>query len=105
MRGGLTGPPATLPNNDKADGLMRRVVGRANNNANANGGLVYANANNASSNSNTNNGSRLANRQPQKIVSTAHLHAMEDSSGREAGASVTAMQIGKLKHHEQGRDW
>ena len=34
-----------------------RVVGRANNNANANGGLV--NANNASSNSNTNNGSRL----------------------------------------------
>ena len=39
-----------------------RVVGRSNNNANANGGLVYANANNASSNSNTNNGSRLANR-------------------------------------------
>lgn len=36
-----------------------RVVGRANNNANANGGLVYANANNVSSNSNTNNGSRL----------------------------------------------
>ena len=36
-----------------------RVVGRANNNANANGGLVYANANNASSNSNTNYGSRL----------------------------------------------
>lgn len=36
-----------------------RVVGRANNNANANGGLVYANANNVSSNSNTNYGSRL----------------------------------------------
>nr|DAV37243.1 MAG TPA: hypothetical protein [Caudoviricetes sp.] len=32
---------------------------RACNNANANGGLVYANANNASSNSNTNSGSRL----------------------------------------------
>lgn len=38
------------------------MVGRSNNNSNANGGLVYANANNASSNSNTNNGSRLANR-------------------------------------------
>ena len=40
--------------------LRRRCVGRANNNANANGGLVYANANNAASNSNTNNGARLA---------------------------------------------
>lgn len=38
-----------------------RAVGRANNNANANGGLAYANANNAFSNSNTNNGGRLAN--------------------------------------------
>ena len=38
-----------------------RCVGRANFNANANGGLVYANANNAASNSNTNNGARLAN--------------------------------------------
>ena len=37
-----------------------RCVGRANNNANANGGCVYANANNGSSNSNTNNGVRLA---------------------------------------------
>lgn len=36
-----------------------RVVGRASNNANANGGLGYSNTNNASSNSNTNNGSRL----------------------------------------------
>ena len=42
-------------------GTSGRCVGRANNNANANGGLVYANANNASSNSNTNNGARLAN--------------------------------------------
>ena len=47
--------------NDKVEVLRRRCVGRANNNANANGGLVYANANNASSNSNTNNGARLAN--------------------------------------------
>ena len=45
----------------KVEVLRRRCVGRANNNANANGGLVYANANNASSNSNANNGARLAN--------------------------------------------
>ena len=45
----------------KVDGPCGRCVGRSNNNANANGGLVYANANNASSNSNSNNGSRLAN--------------------------------------------
>ena len=38
------------------------MVGRANNNANANGGLVYANANNVSTNSNTNNGSRLTSK-------------------------------------------
>ena len=37
-----------------------RVVGRSHNNANAYGGLVYANAYNASSYSHTNNGSRLA---------------------------------------------
>ena len=36
-----------------------RVPLRSNNNANAYGGLVYANANNAGSNSNTNNGVRL----------------------------------------------
>jgi hypothetical protein len=36
-------------------------VGRSNNNANVNGGLVYANANNVSSNSNSNNAVRLAN--------------------------------------------
>ena len=47
----------------KGRGLSRRVVGRANNNANPNGGCVYANANNDSSNSNTNNGARLAIKQ------------------------------------------
>jgi hypothetical protein len=46
----------------KGGGVHRcRFVGRSNNNANANGGLVYANANNGSANSNTNIGSRLAN--------------------------------------------
>ena len=39
---------------------LRRCVGRSNNNANADGGLVYANTNNGSANSNTNNGVRLA---------------------------------------------
>lgn len=38
-----------------------RVVYRSNNNANANGGVSYANANNDSSNANANIGSRLAN--------------------------------------------
>ena len=71
-----------------------RVVGRANNNANVNGGVVYANANNAWSNSNTNNGSRLANRTKhtqgiekpdslENIAPTAYLHGLEDSGGRE----------------------
>ena len=38
----------------------RRCVGRASNNADANGGLVFAGANNASSSSNANYGARLA---------------------------------------------
>ena len=45
----------------KVDDPIGRCVGRSNNNANANGGLVYANANNASTNSNSNNAVRLAN--------------------------------------------
>ena len=49
-----------LPANENGRCLFGRCVGRANNNANANGGLVYANSNNGSSNSNTNNGGRLA---------------------------------------------
>lgn len=38
-----------------------RVVLRSDNNANANGGVSYANANNDSANVNANIGSRLAN--------------------------------------------
>lgn len=38
-----------------------RVVYRSNNNANANGGVSYANANNDAANVNANIGSRLAN--------------------------------------------
>lgn len=45
-----------------------RVVGRANNNAGAHGGLVYANADNVSSYSNSDNGSRLAFRGAIEIV-------------------------------------
>lgn len=44
-----------------------RVVARSNNNANANGGVAYANANNAASNANTNYGSRLANIKKIKV--------------------------------------
>ena len=78
----------------KVEGLICRVVGRSNNNANANGGVVYANANNASSNSNTNNGSRLANNNVKKfnkIVPTAYHYEIVDSCGRETRASVTAI--------------
>ncbi len=42
-------------------GSTARVVYRSNNNANANGGVSYANANNDSANVNSNIGSRLAN--------------------------------------------
>lgn len=48
-RGGRIRPPDLPPcqgnKTKKVEGLMRcRVVGRANNNANVNGGVVYANA-------------------------------------------------------------
>lgn len=56
-----------------------RVVGRASNNANANGGLAYANANNASSNSNTNNGSRLANRKKDIHQNRPYTMMLRDS--------------------------
>ena len=49
-----------LPANENGRCLFRRCVGRANNNANANGGLVYANSNNGSSNSHSSDGGRLA---------------------------------------------
>ena len=52
----------------KVEGLFGRVVSRANNNSNANGGVAYANSNNASSNSNSNNGSRLANSQQKDEI-------------------------------------
>ena len=51
-----------LPKSTKADFLIyTRVVYRSNNNANALGGVSYANANNDSSNTNANIGVRLAN--------------------------------------------
>ena len=43
-----------------SDEERKRVVGRANNNAGSNGGLVYSNADYASSDSDTNDGVRLA---------------------------------------------
>jgi hypothetical protein len=47
----------------QAEVPIGRVVYRGNNNANANGGVSYANANNDASNSTTNIGSRLDNNQ------------------------------------------
>ena len=49
---------------------LRRCVGRSSANADANGGLVYANTNNGSSNSNTNNGVRLAIRPKGVVIDT-----------------------------------
>lgn len=50
----------TSPYNDqKVENSKGRVVTRSNNNANANGGLVYTNANDASSRANSYYGSRL----------------------------------------------
>lgn len=46
----------------KAESLASRVVGRSNNRSNANCGVSYANANNDASNANANYGSRLDNR-------------------------------------------
>lgn len=81
----------------KVEGPGGRVVGRSNNNANANGGLVYSNANNASSNSNANNGSRLNLGNTSDEVSspdvnrhTSNHHEMMDSRRRGTGASAKA---------------
>lgn len=81
----------------KVEGLCGRCVGRSNNNANANGGLVYSNANNASSNSNANNGSRLNLGNTSDEVSpsdvnrhTSNHHEMMDSRRRGTGATATA---------------
>ena len=60
-------------------------MGRANNNANANGGLVYANANNDSSNSNSNYGSRLTIKRKSLLTVTnrpyGRGHAMACAAG------------------------
>lgn len=74
---------------EKVERPRCRVVGRASNNANANGGLVYSNANNVSTNSNTNNGSRLTLRRKMplwtNISEALHGHglATASSEGRE----------------------
>lgn len=52
---------------------MARVVYRSHNNANANGGVSYANANNDSANVNANIGSRLANN--GKVISQRYVLA------------------------------
>ena len=64
-------------------------MGRSNNNANANGGVVFANTNNASSRSNTNIGSRLANRKEleditSKIVPTAYRYEIAEAASEKS---------------------
>lgn len=96
----------------KVDGPCGRCVGRSNNNANANGGLVYSNANNASSNSNANNGSRLnLGNTSDEIVSpgvnrhTAHHHGLVDSKRRGTGASAKAdesLESGNITNVPEG---
>lgn len=86
---------------EKGGGFQRcRFVGRSNNNANANGGLVYANANNGSANSNTNIGSRLANNKNKnfnKIAPTENHHGMVNICERETQPSVKAAQCRKTE--------
>ena len=66
---------------------LRRCVGRSSNNANANGGLVYAYASNGSSNSNSNNGVRLAIR-PKGVVIEAIDAWINTSNNRLYGITL-----------------
>lgn len=81
----------------KVEGL-KRVVGRANNNANANGGCVYANANNASTNSNTNNGARLANKKNRFYGERSRDGLRLRPRDLSLGNSSSLWRVGKRKH-------
>ena len=74
------------------------MVGRANNNANANGGCVYANANNASTNSNTNNGARLANKYNRFYGERSRDGLRLRSRNLSLGKSNPQKRIGKREH-------
>lgn len=88
----------------KVDGFTSRVPLRSENNANANGGLVCANANNAGANSNTNNGVRLtlstAADSSQKKFVTLRSPRDGQCKRRETGATATASgEFGKPEHN------
>ena len=83
-----------------------RVVYRSNNNANANGGVSYANANNAPSNSNANIGSRLNYRSGQTIAClliyrpTPLLDASLCGVPRGTSPTSSSRMAGKVKKHD-----
>jgi hypothetical protein len=90
---------------EKAEGSYGRVLGRSNNNGNANGGVAYANANNASSNANTNYGSRLANNkrvghQPKNESLLRHISTRwRIAEGEEPEPQQQRHDAGKLENH------
>lgn len=99
---------------NKAECPHGRCVGRSNNNANANGGLVYSNANNASSNSNANDGSRLTLRYTSGEASLGdHRHTTGDNGIVVAGGegheprqqhTVGGMESGNITGAPEGAD-
>ena len=62
---------------------LGRVVYRGNNNANAQGGVSYANASNDASNANANVGSRLNNKQKMTIIGVQHQGRVPTAVPRE----------------------
>ena len=68
----------------------RRVVYRSNNNANANGGVSYANTNNDSSNTNANIGSRLANNEENARMHVGLLHRERVPTAAPRGRSLAS---------------
>lgn len=73
------------------------MVFRGNNNANANGGVAYANANNDASNTNANIGSRLANKTNRITIGVQHRGCIPKVVPR--GTSLSnSNKVGKLKN-------
>lgn len=97
----------------KVESSNGRCVGRSNNNANANGGLVYSNANNASSNSNANDGSRLTlTHTSTPAGDDAHRHTQvcneiageggEELAPRQTSLSESKEESGKIPDAPEG---
>ena len=69
---------------------ISRVVYRSNNNANAHGGVSYANTNNDSSNTNANIGSRLANNEENARMHVGLLHRERVPTAAPRGRSLAS---------------